>query len=440
MPLLRYALAILSLSGPVLGATSPGTAALAWDRNPETNISGYKIYWGESTRQYTKVLDVGNEVEASLSGLTSGQTYFCSVRAYNTAGQESPYSAEVSLTYVAEPGAPDTSARLVLLEAESGQMSSPFAASTESSITYVSCPVYPIAGSMTLNFSVPVEDDYHVWCRVRGGTSSSDSILIALDGAATDETFHFYGAPDPLTGSRSSNWMWKKILIPPPTSPAPTASTVLLPRVYALNAGSHSFRFKAREQHAQIDRIVLSSDPNFVPTDALPRSGDALAVTSTPVSLTRDAGQAAVFTVAAVSTGPVSYQWKKNGVALNGATSATLILNGLNTADAGSYSVALSRGTATANAGPAALVVNGVALPPVFKVSRVVMNPNHTVSFQMEGELDTNILVYASSDMITWSLIAVEANETGQISVSDPAASGKTKRFYRLVSESTSPL
>ena len=440
VPLLRFALAILSLSGSVPGATSPGTAAVAWDRNPETNIAGYKIYWGESTRQYTKVLDVGNEVEATLTDLVSGQTYFCVVTAYNTAGQESPFSAEVNLTYVSEPGAQDSSARMVLLEAESGQLSSPFGAATESGITYVSCPVYPIAGSMTLSFNVPVEDDYHVWCRVRGGSSSSDSIYIALDGATSDDIFHFYGAPDPLTGSRSSDWIWKKIFIPPPTSPAPTASTVLSPRVYSLTAGGHSFRFRAREQHAQIDRIVLSSDPDFVPSDALPRSGDALVVTGNPVSLTRDAGQAAVFSVSAVATGPVSYQWKKNGAILAGGNSATLVLSNLDTSDAGSYSVDLSLGSATANAGPASLAVNGAVQTPVFKVSRMVVNSDNTLSFHMEGELETNILVYASSDMITWTLIAVEPNETGQISVSDPGASGKSKRFYRLVSESTAPL
>ena len=70
----------------------------------------------------------------------------------------------------------------------------------------------------------------------------------------------------------------------------------------------------------------------------------------------------------------------------------------------------------------------------------MIVNPDHTLSFHIEGEPDTNILVYASSDMITWSLIAVEPNESGQISVSDPGSGGKTKRFYRLVSESTAPL
>ncbi|QJE97081.1 immunoglobulin domain-containing protein [Luteolibacter luteus] len=440
MPLLRLALAILSLSDPVLGAISPGSASVAWDRNSEENISGYKIYWGESTRQYTRVLDVGNALEAVLTSLTSGQTYFCAVTAYNTAGQESLFSAEVSLTYVAEPGAQDTSTRMILVEAESGQMTSPFAKTTESGTTYVSCPVYPIAGSISVNFNVPTDDEYQVWCRVRGGTSSSDSIYIAMDGTTDEEIFHFYGAPDPLIGVRSGNWMWKKIFIPPPASPAPTGATVLSPRVYSLTTGGHSLRFRAREQHAQIDRIVLTSDPNFVPNDTLARSGDVLTVTGNPVSQIRNAGQAAAFTVSAVATGPVSYQWKKNGVALSGANSATLILTNLDPADSGTYSVDLSRGSTAASAGPASLVVNGAALPEIFKVSRVIVNPDHTLSFHIEGEPDTNILVYASSDMITWSLIAVEPNESGQISVSDPGSGGKTKRFYRLVSESTAPL
>src|SRR5688500_1263014 len=125
--LLRFALTILSLSFPVFGATTPGSVSVAWDRNSETNIAGYKIYWGESTRQACKVQDGGDAFEATLINLPSGQTYFCAVTAYNTDGQESPYSAEINLSYLAEPGAPDTSSRLVLLEAESGQLGSPMA-------------------------------------------------------------------------------------------------------------------------------------------------------------------------------------------------------------------------------------------------------------------------------------------------------------------------
>lgn len=425
--LLRFATVVLSLSFPVFGATTPGSVSVAWNRNTETNISGYKIYWGESTRQYTKVQDVGTAIEATLTSLTNGQTYFCAVTAYNTDGQESPFSSEITLTYISEPAAPDTSSRLVLLEAESGQLGSPMAVFTEAGISYVTTSSYNTNGWVQTAFNIPVTDDYHVWCRVRAPASSNDSFGVVMDGAA-EETFHVYGAPEPADGIRSSGWIWKKIHIP-------SAG----PRIYALNTGSHTIRFRSREPGAQIDRIVFSSDPNFVPTDALPRSGDALAVTSTPVSLTRDQGQAAVFAVTAAATGPVSYQWKKNGAALPGATSATLVLTSLETAHAGSYSVDLVRGTVSTNVGPAALVVNGTVPEPVFKISRVTVNPDLSVTFNVMGELDSNIVVWASSNLTDWTPIGAQLNETGTITLPDPGASGKTKRFYRLDSESAAP-
>ena len=58
-------------------------------------MAGYKIYWGESSRQYTSVVDVGNNLEGAVSGLTSGRTYYFAVTAYDSAGNESGYSSEV---------------------------------------------------------------------------------------------------------------------------------------------------------------------------------------------------------------------------------------------------------------------------------------------------------------------------------------------------------
>ena len=424
VPLLRFALVILSLSSAVFGANSPGTVSVAWSPNTETNVAGYKIYWGEVSRHYTKALDVGSASSATLTGLTTGLTYFCAVTAYNTDGQESPFSAEISLAYVAEPAAPDTSARLVLLEAESGQFVSPMAALTDSGVTYVTCPSYPVSGSVKISFSAPMSADYYAWARVKGPTSSSDSFWFTLDDSATEEIFHVYGAPEPSDGIRSSAWMWKRINIPSAGA-----------RIFSLNAGTHSIKFRAREQNALIDRLVFSSDPNFLPTDDLPRSGDALAVTAAPSSLTRNEGEVAIFAVTAAATGPVSYQWKKNGVVVPGATSATLLLSDLEVADAGNYSVALTRGTIAADVGPAALVVSPVTTIPVFRVSRLTMNPDLSVAFQIEGALDASVLVYASSDLTNWTLISAQVNSTGEISVTDPAANGKTQRFYRLDSD-----
>src|SRR5437868_7843997 len=49
----------------------------------------------------------------------------------------------------------------------------------------------------------------------------------------------------------------------------------------------------------------------------------APSVTSQPGSQSVTAGQTATFSVSAAGTAPLSYQWKKNGAAVNGASSST---------------------------------------------------------------------------------------------------------------------
>ena len=57
--------------------------------------------------------------------------------------------------------------------------------------------------------------------------------------------------------------------------------------------------------------------------------------------------------VVATGTTPLSYQWLKGTASITGATSATLALSGVTTADAGSYTVRVSNsaGSATSSGG-----------------------------------------------------------------------------------------
>jgi hypothetical protein len=68
---------------------------LAWDANSETNLAGYKLYYGTSSRAYTNVSSLGNVLNTSVT-LAEGNTYYFAVTAVNTLGAESDYSAEVS--------------------------------------------------------------------------------------------------------------------------------------------------------------------------------------------------------------------------------------------------------------------------------------------------------------------------------------------------------
>jgi Fibronectin type III domain len=70
-----------------------GGIQLAWDPPPDP-VLGYKLYYGTSSGNYTKNMDVGKVATYTLTGLQDGQTYYIAVTAYNDSG-ESNYSNEV---------------------------------------------------------------------------------------------------------------------------------------------------------------------------------------------------------------------------------------------------------------------------------------------------------------------------------------------------------
>ena len=72
---------------------------IKWTPNKEKRVAGYKIYYGNSSRNYTDSIDVGNKTSYTISNLLDGKTYFIGITAYNLNGKESSYSNEIS--YVA---------------------------------------------------------------------------------------------------------------------------------------------------------------------------------------------------------------------------------------------------------------------------------------------------------------------------------------------------
>ena len=72
-----------------------GCFAASWNANPESNITGYTIYWGTTSSVYNDSLEVPNVTNRTVCGLTSG-TYYVALRARNGFGLSSPLSAEVT--------------------------------------------------------------------------------------------------------------------------------------------------------------------------------------------------------------------------------------------------------------------------------------------------------------------------------------------------------
>lgn len=98
-------------------------------------------------------------------------------------------------------------------------------------------------------------------------------------------------------------------------------------------------------------RINVFNAMNQSPPDPRPR------IVSQPQSLTVTEGEAASFTVVAEGEPPLSYQWRKDGGNISGATSATYSIAAAQESDEGSYDVVVSNGFGSVTSDPATLTV-----------------------------------------------------------------------------------
>lgn len=95
-------------------AKGASTVLLQWTPNTDPSVSGYNVYYGNQSRNYTNSFSVGNMTNAAVHGLVEGQNYFFAVTAYDDIGDESDYSDEsvyvvpgfLTLTPGANPGDP----------------------------------------------------------------------------------------------------------------------------------------------------------------------------------------------------------------------------------------------------------------------------------------------------------------------------------------------
>ena len=88
----------------------------------------------------------------------------------------------------------------------------------------------------------------------------------------------------------------------------------------------------------------------------------APAITTQPTAQTVTEGQTATFSVTATGTAPLTYQWKKDGTAISGATSSTYTTPATSSADnAAVFTVVVTNGTGSVTSSNAALTVTAAA-------------------------------------------------------------------------------
>ena len=94
-------LCLLALFLLVAGPSFAGGLLVSWDPNTESDLAGYRIYYGTEPSVYAEMVDVGNVTSHTIENLMEGETYFLVVTAYDQNGNESLPSAEVAATVTA---------------------------------------------------------------------------------------------------------------------------------------------------------------------------------------------------------------------------------------------------------------------------------------------------------------------------------------------------
>jgi len=93
--MLKLVLVILALLF-LLVEVQAADVTLAWDANPDSRVTGYKLYLGTSSGAYGAPVDVGKVTQFTLTGVKEGVDLFFAVTAYDTPDKlESAYSTEL---------------------------------------------------------------------------------------------------------------------------------------------------------------------------------------------------------------------------------------------------------------------------------------------------------------------------------------------------------
>lgn len=96
-------------------------------------------------------------------------------------------------------------------------------------------------------------------------------------------------------------------------------------------------------------------------------------ITTEPTSVTLDFGQDSAFSVAASGSEPLSYQWRRNGSPVGGATATVLNITGATSAESGFYDVVVSNAGGSITSAVATLTV---IIPPTIVTAPVAQTLN----------------------------------------------------------------
>ena len=164
------------------------------------------------------------------------------------------------------------------------------------------------------------------------------------------------------TGNAPLAYQWQKNGT---NLPGATVNWFTTPATTLADNGS-TFRAVVTNSSGSVTSAVTTLTVNAAPADPM--------ITSLPATLTVTAGQPFNVSIAAAGTAPLHYQWKKNGMDLVGATSASYSNSAAITPDCGAvYSVVVSNSAGSVTNSAASLTVLAASGAPI-----LITNPGRS--------------------------------------------------------------
>lgn len=150
-----------------------------------------------------------------------------------------------------------------------------------------------------------------------------------------------------------------------------------------------------------------------------------------PVAVTVDEGQPASFSVSVSGTNPLTYQWRKGGTAIAGATSSTLSFLRASAADAGTYSIVVTNPFGSITSSGVELTVRPPVTPVGFAGSYFgTFGNGGSFALYVRADRSATFLGYATNASATFVVPAVVVDAAGhfRFTVAGTAASSSADR------------
>ncbi|MDP4207584.1 MAG: immunoglobulin domain-containing protein [Bacteroidota bacterium] len=285
----------------------------------------------------------------------------------------------------------------------------------------------PTATSSTYTIPAVISSDAGSYTVVVTGacgnvTSSSATLMVNTPPSITSQPVSQTACPG---GSATFNvaatgtgltYKWQKGGV---DIPGATNSTYTISPVAASDAGSYT--------------VVVSGTcaPSVTSNAVTLTVNAATSITTQPVSQTLCSGASATFSVVAGGTAPFTYQWKKNGTDISGATSSSYTIPTVSSSDAGSYTVAVTGTCGNATSSVATLTVNAATSISTQPLSQAIclgspvsfsVTAGGTGPFTYQWQKGGSNIIGATSS--TYTIPAVNNADAGSYSVVVTGACG----------------